>query len=384
MAKGYVLEEDDEDYRPSRPARRVGSQREVGYSMQREVHQEYSSQVNQGYSSHAEVSQQEVPGYSAHYAESPVIAPPRESRSLPRRTKSRNSTLQRGGGEAYRSPSRHTTTGPGTTVAVSKVTRSRSWGARTPGVVVYNRNGEPAGLENGGYQEPVKPASTIGIGYRPNTAMSGKSHKSGLTNKSGMTAASTGTVLAKNSTKAGVAVETMSAPNPFCPNTKGVCCLMVLVNLALILVAIGFIIVLQLTQPPIIWNIGIVILVFGFITLFISLVYCMCICQETPSKPGQPVPGELYWTHHWQKNFTLPEMTTSKQTERWDDEDKFPEDDVSDTSSRDYPRLYLESDYGQRTDRENDLDTDLERAEKTQSSKYHQKTERSESPVRYT
>ena len=44
--------------------------------------------------------------------------------------------------------------------------------------------------------------------------------------------------------------------------------------------------------------------------------------------------GELYWTHHWQKNFTLPEIATSKQTERWDDEDKFPEDDVSDTSSR--------------------------------------------------
>ena len=36
---------------------------------------------------------------------------------------------------------------------------------------------------------------------------------------------------------------------------------------------------------------------------------------------------------------------------------------------RDYPRLYLESDYGQRTDRENDLDTDLERAEKAQSQK---------------
>ena len=44
--------------------------------------------------------------------------------------------------------------------------------------------------------------------------------------------------------------------------------------------------------------------------------------------------------------------------------DRFPEDNVSDTSSRDYPRLYLESDYGQRTDRENDLDTDLERADK--------------------
>ena len=37
---------------------------------------------------------------------------------------------------------------------------------------------------------------------------------------------------------------------------------------------------------------------------------------------------------------------------------------MSDTSSRDYPRLYLESDYGQRTDRENDLDTDLERVDK--------------------
>ena len=45
--------------------------------------------------------------------------------------------------------------------------------------------------------------------------------------------------------------------------------------------------------------------------------------------------------------------------------DHFPEDDrdrLSDTSgsSRDYPRLYLESDYGQRTDREADLETEQE------------------------
>ena len=32
----------------------------------------------------------------------------------------------------------------------------------------------------------------------------------------------------------------------------------------------------------------------------------------------------------------------------------------SDTSSRDYPRLYLESDYGQRTDREADFETEQE------------------------
>merc|ERR1711931_345060 len=133
----------------------------------------------------------------------------------------------------------------------------------------------------------------------------------------------------------------------------------------------------------VVWNIGIVILVFGFVTLFITLIYCMCICQETNThKAGQPPPGELYWTHHWQKNFTIPELSTKQTTERWEDEDRFPEDNVSDTSSRDYPRLYLESDYGQRTDRENDLDTDLERAERAQSNRYESR-DREESPHRY-
>ena len=139
------------------------------------------------------------------------------------------------------------------------------------------------------------------------------------------------------------------------------------------------------------------ILVAGIISLFVTLIYCMCICQETNTsrsvsrchvsrvtrdvcRSGQPPPGELYWTHHWQKNFTIPELSSKQTQERWEDEDRsvcratchvsrvmsdrFPEDNVSDTSSRDYPRLYLESDYGQRTDRENDLDTDLERADK--------------------
>ena len=116
-----------------------------------------------------------------------------------------------------------------------------------------------------------------------------------MTNASGMS-----TVKSKNTMKAGLAVETMSAPNPFCPNTKGVCCLMVLTNLSLILICIGFIIVLQLTDPPVVWsvhmtitlvtlstnndccrNIGIVILVAGILSLFVTLIYCMCICQET-------------------------------------------------------------------------------------------------------
>lgn len=69
--------------------------------------------------------------------------------------------------------------------------------------------------------------------------------------------------------------------------------------------------------------------------------------------------GELYWTHHWQKNITIPEIR-SRDTEKWEEQDRFPEDELSDTSSRDYPRLYLESDYGQRTDREADFETEHE------------------------
>jgi len=168
-------------------------------------------------------------------------------------------------------------------------------------------------------------------------------------------------VFANNSTKAGVIVETMSAPNPFCPNTKGVCCLLILVNLALILVALGFIIVLQLPEPAFVWNIGIVILVAGFATVFVALMYCTCICKEgrRVAPDGQPANGELYWTHHWQKNITIPELR-SKDKDRWANQDKFPEDEISDTSSRDYPELYLESDYGQRTDRDADFATDQE------------------------
>merc|ERR1712212_227114 len=350
MARGYQDQDQGSDYRPSRPARRVES-------------------LRGGVSN---------PGFSAHYAESPVIQTDSHPRSLPRtrpRSQGRSGTLPRS--EVSRAESRASRGG----TTVSKVTRSRSWGAKPAGVVVYNRHGEPAGVETPGYQTPAKPGSTVGVGYRPSTALSGKSAKSSgtaLTNASGMS-----TVKSKNTMKAGLAVETMSAPNPFCPNTKGVCCLMVLTNLSLILICIGFIIVLQLTDPPVVWNIGIVILVFGFVTLFITLIYCMCICQETNThKAGQPPPGELYWTHHWQKNFTIPELSTKQTTERWEDEDRFPEDNVSDTSSRDYPRLYLESDYGQRTDRENDLDTDLERAERAQSNRYESR-DREESPQRY-
>lgn len=63
----------------------------------------------------------------------------------------------------------------------------------------------------------------------------------------------TSTVKTRTSRKGGIIVETMSTPNPFCPNTKGVCCLMLLLNLGLILVTLGFVIVIQFFQPLVVW-----------------------------------------------------------------------------------------------------------------------------------
>lgn len=53
----------------------------------------------------------------------------------------------------------------------------------------------------------------------------------------------------KSSRKMGAKVETMSAPNPFCPNVRGMCCLLLLINLGLILTTLGLLIVLQIAEP---------------------------------------------------------------------------------------------------------------------------------------
>lgn len=62
-------------------------------------------------------------------------------------------------------------------------------------------------------------------------------------------ASSTKTGRSNRSRRAGARLEAMSAPNPFCPNVKGVCCLMLLLNLGLILVTLGFVIVIQFIEP---------------------------------------------------------------------------------------------------------------------------------------
>lgn len=66
-------------------------------------------------------------------------------------------------------------------------------------------------------------------------------------------ASSAKTGRSNRSRRAGAHVELMSAPNPFCPNVKGVCCLMLLLNLGLILVTLGFVIVIQFMEPLFVW-----------------------------------------------------------------------------------------------------------------------------------
>ena len=150
MARGYT-EDPDPGYRPNRPQR---------------------SKSTRGYEDLA------ARGYTAHYAESPVIQtaaqqqePHQPPRTLPRRAASRsqprNSTLPRSEAAASRSASRASRARQ--QQVSSQVTRSRSWGARPAGVVVYNRHGEP--VEAPAAIPASKPPSTIGVGYRPSTAL---------------------------------------------------------------------------------------------------------------------------------------------------------------------------------------------------------------------
>lgn len=53
---------------------------------------------------------------------------------------------------------------------------------------------------------------------------------------------------------------------------------------------------------------GIVFLIFGFLTLMGSIIYCVYICRDVKT-PKQVAMQDHYWTHHWQKSFgTTPEI----------------------------------------------------------------------------
>lgn len=70
---------------------------------------------------------------------------------------------------------------------------------------------------------------------------------------------------------------------------------------------------------------GIIFLIFGFLTLVGSLIYCVVICREFKS-PKDVNPDDFYWTHHWQKHIGTPEI-------HYKSEEKFADDRYSDRYS---------------------------------------------------
>ncbi|CAL4121233.1 unnamed protein product, partial [Meganyctiphanes norvegica] len=145
--------------------------------------------------------------------------------------------------------------------------------------------------------------ATTRMGQRPRSEISQYSYRSYRTG-----GGQSDVVSVKTKTTRGgkLVMETMVAPHPCCPNTKSVCCLMILLNLALLLITLGFVVVLQLYDPAFVWYIGLSMLIFGFLTLFGSLIYCIAVCRDIEKK--RPPPGELYWTNHWAKQINFPEI----------------------------------------------------------------------------
>ncbi|XP_046659316.1 uncharacterized protein LOC124353498 isoform X2 [Homalodisca vitripennis] len=126
------------------------------------------------------------------------------------------------------------------------------------------------------------------------------------------------TIKTKVDHKRGLVIETMSAPNPFCPHTRGMCCLMLLLNLGLILVTLGIVIVVQFFQPVFVWILGIVFLIFGFLTLVGSLIYCVAICRDAKT-PAQVAAEDHHWTRHWSGNIGSPPEIHYRADDKYSD-----------------------------------------------------------------
>jgi len=104
------------------------------------------------------------------------------------------------------------------------------------------------------------------------------------------------------------------AENPLCPRIRGLCCLIILFNLAIILVCLGFVVVCQLFEPAFAWWVGLFILIFGFVTLIGCFIYCFVICREHKQEMEEKN-GELQWTHHWSKTMRFGEINYDNQQE---------------------------------------------------------------------
>ncbi|KAJ8713671.1 hypothetical protein PYW07_014041 [Mythimna separata] len=186
------------------------------------------------------------------------------------------------------------------------------------------RTRSPSGEHRNGRRPPTTNGSpradsdvyVTSAAYRPPSEISRQSRapRSVYSYRSAVAPSVASTHRSKVSRKAGVKVDAMAAPNPFCPNVKGMCCLMLLLNLGLILVTLGFVIVLQFFEPLFVWILGIVFLIFGFITLVGSLIYCVVLCRENPYPR---YPDDFYWTHHWSKTIGPSEIHYSASEKQY-------------------------------------------------------------------
>lgn len=206
--------------------------------------------------------------------------------------------------DSHRAPSERTVSEYTT---MDERTRSPSGEHRSPRRHQH-KNGSPR-------TDNVSDVYVTSAAYRPPSEISRQSRapRSVYSYRSAVAPSVASTHRSKVSRKAGVKVDAMAAPNPFCPNVKGMCCLMLLLNLGLILVTLGFVIVLQFFEPLFVWILGIVFLIFGFITLVGSLIYCVVLCRENPYPR---YPDDFYWTHHWSKTIGPSEIhysTSEKQ-----------------------------------------------------------------------
>ncbi|CAG0882378.1 unnamed protein product [Cyprideis torosa] len=95
-------------------------------------------------------------------------------------------------------------------------------------------------------------------------------------------------------------VETMITPNPYCPSTWNTCCLMILLNLALLLIVIGFILTLQTITFTLEWYTGISMLVVGFLTLLGTILFCVHVCRDRRDPDDLTSP---HWAHHWKRSW---------------------------------------------------------------------------------
>ncbi|XP_075159572.1 uncharacterized protein LOC142232789 [Haematobia irritans] len=181
---------------------------------------------------------------------------------------------------------------------------------RAPSALSYDHGGGDTGSDIYVTSAAYKAPSEISrYSHRPPSRTPRSVYSVASTAKTGRSARST--------TKRGAKIETMSAPNPFCPNVKGVCCLMLLLNLGLILVTLGFVIVVQFHEPVYVWILGIIFLIFGFLTLIGCMVYCVYVCRDAKT-PSQVRNEDLYWTRHWQKNIGYTPQEINYKADKYD------------------------------------------------------------------